>query len=66
MEVKNCKVNGVHFLSWFEAGKFFVEEVESNRQLILSASQVVWFLDNILELTKKPTSSFSEKDRWKI
>ena len=36
--------------------------MEANRKMILSDSQVVWFVDNILEMAKKPTSSFFERE----
>ena len=48
-------MNDVHFCFWFKARKFFVEDVEANRQMILSDLQEVWFVDNILEMAKKPT-----------
>lgn len=39
-----------------------MEVVKANIRLILSHLQVVWFKDNISKLTKKPTSSFLEKE----
>lgn len=50
MEVKSCDLNDPWFCIWSEAEKFYVQDMQVIKQLILSDTQLTWFVENILEI----------------
>ena len=53
MKVESCRILNSLFCIWFESAFFQVKDVEAQRILKASKSQLFWFIEAIMELTRR-------------
>lgn len=62
MEVVSCKINGYFFCTWFEDGKFVVEDVEARKVIQLSESRVYWTVKQLADLLNGSSVCFFSRE----
>ena len=50
MEIVSCKINGLYFCSWFEDGHYIIEDVEAQKAIHLSDSQLISLVNQLSDL----------------
>lgn len=50
MEVVSCKIINSYFCTWFENGKFIIEDLEVRKTIYLLESLMKWMVKQILDL----------------
>ena len=61
MEVKNCKIVNSFYCIWFEKGRFHIEDVDFQKIISLSKTQLEWFIVSTSALVKEPDWKFFSK-----
>lgn len=61
MEVKSCKIADPNYYIWFKKGQFHIEDVDFQKILSLSKTQLEWFIGSHVALVKEPDWKFFGK-----